>query len=146
MNRRPLWLVAIAVLVSSVSVAFGTAPQAPGPDRFMPYPLVNGHFYYSRWNRTDHWDRRTTVGKLQFTIEPDPEKVYWATLEASWQEVFPAIGITSHERGSGYYHQDTPLMPGRYRFSVDVHADKGGQAKVLIDGKGKTVPGIGDWE
>ena len=146
MNCRSLWLAAMAVLVSSVSVACGATQQSPGPDRFVPYPLVNGHFYYSRWDRPDHWDRRTASGEVRFTIDPDPEKVFWATLEATWQDVFPAVGIASHMRASACYHQDTPLMPGRYRLAVDVDAGKGTQAKVLIDGEGKTVAGTGDWQ
>ena len=145
MSRRAGLLVGLTAAVLSLSLVAAAAEPA-GTDSFVPYPLANGHFRYSRWDRTDHWDRYTASGEVRFTIEPDPNKVKWRTLEPTWQDFFATIGIVSRGPARACYRQDTPLMPGSYRFSVDVHPGQTALGKVLVNGKGKTVAGTNGWQ
>ena len=146
MNRSVSCLLALALLVGISSQSFGATEEPAAAASFRPYPLINGHFYYSSWDRPNDWDSHTAVGSARFTIEPPPADVWWRSLEVMWKDFFPAVCIVAEGHAKACYRQDTPLMPGRYRLSVDVHLTKGAQGRVVIDGEGKTVAGTDGWQ
>ena len=125
-NRLPIVLALILASAAPVPASAGEH-----------WPLRNGDFSLpSHGWLPAHWQRQVSTGEHAFSMV------------SSWTKDDPITRgtIKSIKAGRACFLQDVRVLPGRYRFSVDIRCGDGGLASVVVGEATKDAGTQGEWE